>query len=136
VYAAPPLIVIELFGGVISSMMVSGQDVEVFPAPSLYHTYTVFVPSPVVNVHAFVVAKVSHAVHELVLLMHIWDTLPELSDADNVKVTARVFAYAAPPLIVIEPVGGVVSDAGVVALDGKLCALWLPALSTADTVYE
>jgi hypothetical protein len=41
--------------------------------------------------------------------MHIWDTLPELSDADNVKVTDAVFVYAAPPLIVIEPVGGVVS---------------------------
>jgi len=92
VYAAPPLMVIELFGGVVSSMMVSGQDVEVFPAASLYHTYTVFVPSPVSNVHAFVVVYASHAVHEPVLLMHIWETLPELSEAVNVKLTEVVFA--------------------------------------------
>ena len=73
--------------------------------------------------------------HETVLLMHICDT-PLASDADNVKVTDVVFVYAAPLLITIEPVGGVVSHADVVALDAELCALWLPALSTADTVYE
>ena len=67
--------------------------------------------------------------------MHICET-PLASEADNVKVTDVVFVYAAPLLIVIEPVGGVVSHAGVVALDGLLWALWLPALSTADTVYE
>jgi hypothetical protein len=70
-YASLLLMIIELEGGVVSRMMVSEQDAEVFPALSLYHTYTVFVPSPVVNVHAFDVAKVSHAVHELVLFMHI-----------------------------------------------------------------
>jgi hypothetical protein len=86
------LIIIELFGGVVSRIMVSEQAVEVFPALSLNHTYTVFVPSPVVNVHAFDVAYASHDEHELVLLMHIWETLPELSEADNVKVTDRVFA--------------------------------------------
>ena len=38
---------------------------------------------------------------------------------------------------VMETVGGVTSGhTGVVALDAELCALWLPALSTADTVYE
>ena len=74
-------------------MMVSEQDVEVFPAASLYHIYTVFVPSPLVNVHAFgVVTYVSHAVHDVVLLMHICDTLPELSEADKVSVTETLFA--------------------------------------------
>jgi hypothetical protein len=101
--------VIELLGGVMSSMMVSENGVVFwFPAASLYHAYTVFVPSPVVNVHAFDVAYVSHVVHELVLLTHIWET-PLASDADNVKVTDVVFVYAAPLLIVIEPVGGVTS---------------------------
>jgi hypothetical protein len=42
--------------------------------------------------------------------------------------------------VAVNPVGtdgAVVSGhAGVIALDGLLCALWLPALSTADTVYE
>jgi hypothetical protein len=72
VYVALLLMIIELFGGVLSSMTVSEQDDEVFPAPSLYHTYTVFVPSPLVNVHAFgVVVYVSHDEHDVVLLMHI-----------------------------------------------------------------
>jgi hypothetical protein len=82
----------------------------VFPATSLNHTYTVFVPSPVVNVHAFDVAYVSHAVHELVLLIHICETPLKLSEADKVNVTEVVFVYAAPPLIVIELFGGVVSS--------------------------
>jgi hypothetical protein len=57
VYAALLLMIIELLGGVMSSMMVSENGVVFwFPAASLYQTYTVFVPSPVVKVHAFVVA--------------------------------------------------------------------------------
>jgi hypothetical protein len=56
VYAALLLIITELLGGVVSSTIVSEQDAEVFPAASLYHTYTVFVPSPVVIVHALDVA--------------------------------------------------------------------------------
>jgi hypothetical protein len=44
-------------GAVVSRIIVSEYgDVFGFPAPSLYHTYTVFVPSPLVNVHAFDVA--------------------------------------------------------------------------------
>ena len=42
--------------------------------------------------------------------------------------------------VAVKPVGtdgaSVSGHAGVVALDGELCALWLPVLSTADTVYE
>ena len=57
-YAAPLLMIIELFGGVMSRMMVSELHGVAFwfPAASLYHAYTVFVPSPVVNVHALDVA--------------------------------------------------------------------------------
>jgi hypothetical protein len=43
------------------------------------------------------------------LLRHICDTPLNESEADNVNVTDVVFVYAAPLLIVIEPVGGVVS---------------------------
>jgi hypothetical protein len=83
--------IIELLGGVISRIIESEYGVVfAFPAPSLYQTYTVFVPSPVVNVHAFDPAKVSQDVHELVLLMHIWDT-PLESLADKVKVTDVAF---------------------------------------------
>jgi hypothetical protein len=71
--------------------MVSVYDVEAFPAASLYHAYTVFVPSPVVNVHALDVAYVSQAVHDVVLLRHICDTPLNVSVADNVKVTDVVF---------------------------------------------
>ena len=39
VYAAPPFIIIELLGGVVSSTMESEYgDVSGFPALSLYHT--------------------------------------------------------------------------------------------------
>jgi hypothetical protein len=95
---------------VVSRIMVSEYgDVLAFPAPSLYHTYTVFVPSPVSNVHAFVVAYASHKVQELVLLMHIWETPLVASEADKAKVTDVNFVYAALLLIMIELLGGVVS---------------------------
>jgi hypothetical protein len=78
-------------GAVISRIIVSVYDVEEFPAASLYHAYTVFVPSPVVNVHAFDVAYVSQEVHEPALLMHIWETPLNVSVADKVNVTDVVF---------------------------------------------
>jgi hypothetical protein len=65
--------------------------------------------------------------------MHICAT-PLESPADNVKVTEAVAVYALPLLIVIDPVGGVESHEGVVEFAALLCALWFPALSTADTV--
>ena len=65
--------------------------------------------------------------------MHICET-PLGSEADKVKVTEAAPVYALPPLIVIDPVGGVESQAGVDVLAVTLCADWLPALSTADTV--
>jgi hypothetical protein len=79
---------IDTVGGVASRIIVSEYgDVFAFPAPSLYHTYTVFVPSPVVNVHAFDVANASHDVHDAELLMHICETPLIESVADKAKVT-------------------------------------------------
>src|SRR5512136_26723 len=80
---------------------------------SLNHTYTVFVPLPVVNVQLLVAAKAVHAVQEVaVLLMHI-RIAPGLSSvAVSVNVTAVLFVASASPLIFIEPVGGLVSAIG------------------------
>jgi len=105
-----------------------------FPTLSLNQTYTVFVPSPVVNVHALDVAYASHAEQEVVLLMHICDT-PLASDADKVNVTGKVeLVYVALPFIVTDPAGGVVSVAAcVVTLNVSLTP---PMVSVAFTAVE
>ena len=48
----------------------------------------------------------------VVLLMHIWIGAPLSSLAVNVNVTDVLFVASAPPLITIEPVGGLVSGTG------------------------
>jgi len=66
--------------------------------------------------------------------MHICDT-PLASDADNVNVTEVELIYAAVPLIVTDPAGGVVSvgAACVVTLNVSLTP---PIVSVAFTVVE
>ena len=78
------------------------------PQVSLNQTFTVFIPLPVVKFQLFVVAKAAHDEHAIVLLMHIW--IGGLSSiAVRVNVADVLFVAAAPALITMEPVGGVVS---------------------------
>ena len=55
------------------------------------------------------VANDSHTVHVSVLLMHICDMPVPVSEAEKFRATSSVFVYAAPVLMVTEPVGAVVS---------------------------
>ncbi len=100
------------------------------PQVSLNHTNTVFVPLPVVNVQLFVGANVAHEVQLVVLLMHIWIG-GLLSLAVNVRVTVALFVTVAPPLICIEPFGGVISGTAFALAIAPVELL--PALSIAHT---
>jgi len=115
VVAAPPLIVIDPVGGVVSEdenwrVIESEYDVDSSPAPFLNCTYTVFEASPLVRVQALDVTYVSQVDHEdPSLLRCIWVTPDSGSAAESVRTTETEFVVAAFPLIVIDPVGGVVS---------------------------
>jgi hypothetical protein len=105
-FVTPLAVTAEIVGAVVSNTIVLVTDPDQLPAPSLYCTYTVFVPAPVASVHAFVVAYVS-AVEKLdpVFENRICVTPLSASLADSVSVTAVVFVTVAPLLITTVPVG-------------------------------
>ena len=115
VVAAPPLITMDPVGGVVSvdedcSMIESEYDAESSPAPFLNCTYTILEPSPAVRVQGFEVAYASQPDQEdASLLKRICVTPDSASAAESARTTETVFVVAAPPLIVTDPVGGVMS---------------------------
>ena len=83
------------------------------PSPFLNRAYTVLAPSPEVSVHDLEVAYASHVDQEEPSLLNcIWATPDSGSVATIVRVTLVDVVVAAPLLITMDPVGGVVSAGG------------------------
>src|SRR5690242_4331708 len=101
----------EIVGAVVSSTIVSVMACDdQLPAVSLNWTKTVLVPAPDDSVQVFVVAYASAVENELpVFEKRIWVTALWSSVAASVSVAVRLFVAAAPPLITMVPVGGLVS---------------------------
>jgi hypothetical protein len=108
VFAAPALIVkLPQVGAVVSKIIVSVVSVLVFPKLSLNLIYTVFVPSPAVNVCARVALHVVQLVG-LLVFPNATSTPPTPASVAHVvvSVTVVIFVFAAPVLIVKVPETG------------------------------
>ncbi len=83
------------------------------PAPFLNCAYTVLAPSSEDRVQDFEVPYGSQLdQEEPSLLKRIWATPDSGSVAESVSVIVTELVVAAPPLMMMEPVGGVVSPGG------------------------
>ena len=117
VRAAHPLIVKSQPTGAVVSKIILSLIVAVlwFHALSLYLTLTVFVPSQALHHDQFVIFQlllvpyVSHALHVVPLQLNCICHTPFVSLADNVNVVFALLVRATHPLILIVPVGAVVS---------------------------
>jgi hypothetical protein len=121
VCAAPAFITSEPAGGVASRAIVSLHAVEMFPAASLNTVYTVFVPSPLVSVHALDAENGSHGSvsNTPSLLIRIWETPERASVAVKVSVDVVELVYAASEsTFMVQLTGGVVSTWTLIPAEG------------------
>jgi hypothetical protein len=97
-------------GAVVSRVMAPVNAPDKLPATSRNLTDTVFAPSPAARGHAVLVANDAIVdVAKLSLLISIWLQPLPASLQERLSVTVGLLVNAAPLLIVIEPVGAILS---------------------------